>query len=44
MPYCVSLGTFKPDHFLGNAKEAMKEKVNADIGIEIQGEMIWVEE
>ncbi len=40
----VSIGTFKPGHFLGNAKEAMKEKVNADIEIEIQGEMIWVEE
>lgn len=39
----VSIGTFKPGHFLGNAKEAMKEKVNADIGIEIQGEMRWVE-
>ncbi|MCQ2530907.1 MAG: NAD(P)H-hydrate epimerase [Lachnospiraceae bacterium] len=40
----VSIGTFKPGHFLGLAKEAMKEKVNADIGIEIQGEYIWVEE
>ena len=34
----VSIGTFKYGHFLGNAKEAMKDKVNCDIGIKIIGE------
>lgn len=34
----VSIGTFKYGHFLGNAKTAMKEKVNCDIGIRIIGE------
>ena len=34
----VSIGTFKYGHFLGKAKEAMKTKVNCDIGIEIVGE------
>lgn len=34
----VSIGTYKYGHFLGHAKEAMKEKVNCDIGIRIIGE------
>lgn len=34
----VSIGTFKYGHFLGNAKKAMKNKVNCDIGIKIIGE------
>lgn len=34
----VSIGTFKYGHFLENAKEAMKDKVNCDIGIKIIGE------
>lgn len=34
----VSIGTFKYGHFLGNAKIAMKNKVNCDIGIRITGE------
>ena len=34
----VSIGTFKYGHFLGHAKEAMKNKVNCDIGIKIIGE------
>ena len=34
----VSIGTFKYGHFLGHAKEAMKSKVNCDIGIKIIGE------
>ena len=34
----VSIGTYKYGHFLGHAKEAMKEKVNCDIGIKIIGE------
>ena len=34
----VSIGTFKYGHFLGNAKTAMKNKVNCDIGIKIIGE------
>ena len=34
----VSIGTFKYGHFLGNAKEAMKDKINCDIGIKIIGE------
>lgn len=32
----VSIGTFKYGHFLGMAAEAMKDKVNVDIGIVIQ--------
>ncbi len=31
----VSIGTFKHGHFHGLAEEAMKDKVNVDIGIEI---------
>ncbi len=34
----VSIGTFKYGHFTGHAKEAMKDKVNCDIGIRIIGE------
>lgn len=34
----VSIGTYKYGHFLGNAKRAMKNKVNCDIGIRIIGE------
>lgn len=34
----VSIGTFKYGHFLGRAREAMKDKVNCDIGIKIIGE------
>ncbi len=30
----VSIGGFKPGHFLNMAKDVMKEKVNCDIGIE----------
>lgn len=33
----VSIGTFKYGHFIGKADEAMKNRVNADIGIEIRG-------
>ena len=29
----VSVGTFQPGHFLGRAKDVMKEKCNVDIGI-----------
>lgn len=34
----VSIGTYKYGHFLGAAKDAMKAKVNCDIGIKIIGE------
>ena len=34
----VSIGTYKYGHFLGHAKEAMKDKVNCDIGIKIIGD------
>lgn len=34
----VSIGTFKYGHFCGYAKDAMKDKVNCDIGIKIIGE------
>ena len=33
----VSIGEFKYGHFIGRADEAMKDKVNVDIGIEIIG-------
>ena len=39
----VSIGDFKPGHFKGLAGEAMKKKVNVDIGIEIQGPVEWIE-
>ena len=35
----VSIGTYKFGHFIGLANEAMKDKVNCDIGIEIIGEI-----
>lgn len=38
----VSIGEFKTGHFKGLADTAMKQKVNVDIGIEIQGDYIWV--
>ena len=34
----VSIGTYKYGHFIGHADEAMKKKVNCDIGIRIIGE------
>ena len=37
----VSIGDFKLGHFKGLANEAMKEKVNVDIGIEIQGPVFY---
>ena len=36
----VSIGDYKFGHFKGLAGEAMKSKVNVDIGIEIQGEIV----
>lgn len=33
--YTVSIGNYKPGHFLNMAKDAMKDKTNVDIGIEI---------
>ncbi len=33
----VSIGTYKYGHFIGRAREAMKKRMNADIGIEIYG-------
>ena len=38
----VSIGDYKLGHFKGLADSAMKEKVNVDIGIEIQGDYIWI--
>lgn len=38
----VSIGDYKFGHFKGLADEAMKEKVNVDIGIEIQGEIVLI--
>ena len=35
----VSIGEFKYGHFIGRADDAMKDKVNVDIGIEIVGEV-----
>ncbi len=35
----VSIGEFKYGHFIGRAEEAMEDKVNVDIGIEIVGEV-----
>ena len=37
----VSIGDYKLGHFKGLADQAMKDKVNVDIGIEIQGEYQW---
>ena len=39
----VSIGDFKPGHFKGLAKEAMKSRVNIDIGIEIIGGYEYIE-
>ena len=38
----VSIGEFKLGHFRGLAEEAMKAKVNVDIGIEIIGEILEI--
>ncbi|MBQ2677399.1 MAG: NAD(P)H-hydrate epimerase [Firmicutes bacterium] len=35
----VSIGEYKYGHFVGRANEAMKDKANVDIGIEIIGEV-----
>lgn len=40
----VSIGTYKYGHFAGRAKEVMRSKTNVDIGIVIQGEIIYTEE
>ena len=40
----VSIGEFKFGHFRGRSDEAMKDKVNVDIGIEIIGESKEIEE
>lgn len=34
----VSIGDYKPGHFLNMAKDVIKQKTNADIGIDIVGE------
>ena len=39
----VSIGDYKLGHFKGMAKEAVKDKVNVDIGIMIQGEFEYFE-
>lgn len=39
----VSIGDYKLGHFRGLAKEAMKDKVNVDIGIRIIGEFEEIE-
>ncbi|MBQ9746211.1 MAG: NAD(P)H-hydrate dehydratase [Clostridia bacterium] len=36
--FTVSVGSYKYGHFLGMAKDVMREKKNVDIGIEIRGE------
>lgn len=38
----VSIGDFKFGHFRGLADEAMKKKINVDIGIEIQGSAEYI--
>ena len=38
----VSIGEYKPAHFIGKAETAMKKKVNCDIGIQIIGEYMEV--
>ena len=41
----VSIGSPKPGHFLGRAKDVMKTMVNADIGIPPAGHrLLWIEE
>ena len=37
---CVSIGTYKTGHFRGRCREAMKKKVNIDIGIQITGPLL----
>ena len=37
---CVSIGTYKTGHFRGRCREAMKKKVNIDIGIRITGPLL----
>ena len=39
----VSIGEYKYGHFIGKAKEAMKDRVNVDIGIVIRGEVEEIE-
>ena len=38
----ISIGDYKPGHFLGMAKDVIKEKVNCDIGIEIVDEPYYL--
>ena len=40
----VSIGEFKYGHFIGRAADAMKDKVNVDIGIKIIGDVEEIEE
>lgn len=40
----VSIGDYKPAHFIGLSKAAMKAKMNCDIGIKIIGDYIEFEE
>lgn len=40
----VSIGCFKPGHFIGKACNAIKDKINIDIGIKIIGPYINIEE
>ena len=40
----VSVGSYKYGHFLGMAKDVMREKKNIDIGIEIRGEYVLLAE
>ena len=38
----VSIGAYKPGHFLGRAPEVMKARTNCDIGIKIVGEILEI--
>ena len=40
----VSVGSYKYGHFLGMAKDVMREKKNIDIGIDIRGEYAYLAE
>ncbi|MCQ2527659.1 MAG: NAD(P)H-hydrate epimerase [Saccharofermentans sp.] len=40
----VSIGTYKYGHFTGRSKEVMRSRTNVDIGIVIQGEIIYTED
>lgn len=40
----VSIGYFKTGHFLNMAKDVMKKKINANIGIELSGEPYYLAE